>query len=231
MNRNTILHRIRSILAAALLMPASAMASDIEAVSRIESIAIAAVTSQLPPSARVSGGSLDARLRLPACPSGATADPPQLRGASANVAVRCTAPAWMVYVPLRISDPRPVVVTTRAGARGETLALEMLSLQERDVAQLPFGYFESLEATVGLDLRRPVTAGTVLTPNDAEPQRVVRRGQIVTVVSRGGGIEVRASGTAMADGHRGQRIRIRNDSSKRVVEGVVTAAGLVEVAL
>jgi flagellar basal body P-ring formation protein FlgA len=71
----------------------------------------------------------------------------------------------------------------------------------------------------------------VLTPNDAQPQRLVRRGETVTVVSRSGGIEVRAGGTALTDGARGERIRVRNDSSRRIVEGVVTAAGRIEVTL
>lgn len=213
------------------LLPLPGRAGEIEPLQRIDQVAIAAAAAQLPPTARVAGGSLDPRLRLPACAGAPAAEPPAVRGASATVTVRCSDPAWTIYVPLRISDPRPVVVLTRASPRGETLSDAVLELQTRDVAQLPFGYFESVDALAGQVLRRSVAAGAVLTPADAEPPRLVRRGEAVTVVGRSGGIEVRASGTAMADGAKGQRIRVRNDSSRRIVEGVVVAAATVEIAL
>ena len=171
------------------------------------------------------------RLRLDACAEHPVAEPPAVRSANATVTVRCSAPAWTVYVPVRISDLRPVLVLARAAARGEALSASLLSVQERDVAQLPFGYFEDVEAVTGHELRRPLAAGAVLTPNDAEPPRLVRRGEAVTVIGRSGGIEIRAGGTALGDGARGERVRVRNDSSRRVVEGTVTALGTVEIRL
>ncbi|MFA5942014.1 MAG: flagellar basal body P-ring formation chaperone FlgA [Sinimarinibacterium sp.] len=214
-----------------LIWPCLAFGEPIESLQRIESVAIAVVTAQLPATASVTGGGLDSRLRLPPCSAVPVAEPPTLRGSSATVTVRCAAPAWTLYVPLQISDLRPVVVMARAAARGEAIADALLSQQVRDVAKLPFGYFESPDAVRGYELRRAVSAGTVLTPNDAEPPRLVRRGEAVTVIGRSGGLEVRASATAMADGARGARIKVRNESSKRVVEGVVTAAGTVEIPL
>jgi flagellar basal body P-ring formation protein FlgA len=225
------MNRIRRLLTLCLVLGTAPplKAAGFEPLQRLDTLAVAAVSAQLPPSAQVSGGTLDPRLRLPACSSAPAADPPAVRGAQATVTLRCAEPAWTVYVPVRIRDPRPVVVLARAVARGETLDAGMLSLQERDVAQLPFGYLATLEQALDMEARRGLVAGAVLTPNDAQPQRLVRRGEAVTVVSRSGGIEVRAGGTAMADGARGERIRVRNDSSRRIVEGVVTAAGRVEV--
>lgn len=225
------MNRIRRLLTLSLVLGTTLplKAAEFEPLQRLDALAIAAVSVQLPPTAQVSGGTLDPRLRLPTCTSTPTADPPAVRGAQATVTLRCAEPAWTVYVPVRIRDPRPVVVLARAVARGETLDAGMLSLQERDVAQLPFGYLATLEQALDMEARRPLGAGAVLTPNDAQPQRLVRRGEGVTVISRSGGIEVRAGGTAMADGARGERIRVRNDSSRRIVEGVVTGAGRIEV--
>lgn len=232
---NGTTHRARSSLAGlaglALLWPLLAAAEAVESLQRIESVAIAAVTAQLPATAQVTGGSIDSRLRLPVCAEAPVAEPPTLRGGSATVAVRCSAPAWTLYVPLQISDLRAVVVTARAAARGEAVADALLSLQIRDVAKLPFGYFDSPDAVRGYELRRAVAAGTVLTPNDALPPRLVRRGEAVTLIGRSGGLEVRASGTALADGARNARVKVRNDSSRRVVEGVVTAVATVEIPL
>jgi flagella basal body P-ring formation protein FlgA len=216
---------------AALLLSQAAPANGIESPARIDAVALAAVAAQLPASAQLSGGALDPRLRLPACENMPVADPPNLRGAQTSVSVRCTQPAWTVYVPVRISDLRPVVVLDQAVGHGETLGAGRLSLQTRDVATLPFGYFASLDEAAVLEARRALPAGAVLTPNDARPPQLVKRGQTVTVIGRSGGIEVRADGTAMGNGARGERVRVRNASSKRIVEGVVTANGVVEIRL
>lgn len=218
------------LLAAAILSPA-VFAAPVESPARIDAVAVAAVAAQLPASAQVSGGSLDPRLRLPACGQAPTADPPALRGSQTSVTVRCAQPAWTVYVPVRISDMRPVVVVSQAVARGERLGADRVVLQTRDVATLPFGYFAGLDEVAGLEARRSLHAGAVLTPHDAQLPQLVRRGQSVTVVGRSGGIEVRAEGTAMGNAAQGERVRVRNAGSRRVVEGVVTADGVVEVSL
>ncbi len=215
-----------------LMLPmAIASAQTTEPLQRIQSVAQAAAAAQLPPSAQVSANGLDPRLRLAECEESPQADPPSIRGAQATVAVRCAVPAWTVYVGVRISDPRPVIVLSRSAARGDVLDASMMELQERDVAQMPFGYLDTLRAGLGQQLRRSVPAGTALSPNDVEGERLVHRGDIVTVLGRAGGLEVRTSGKAMNDGAEGDRVRVQNDSSKRIVEGVVSARGVVEIRL
>ena len=82
-----------------------------------------------------------------------------------------------------------------------------------------------------MQLRRPAAAGSVLTPELVEAPRLVRRGELVTVTARTGGIEIRTQGKAMRDGVQGERIPVENASSRRVVEGQVTGRGQVEVTL
>lgn len=208
-----------------------AQAQPVESIARIQQTATAAVLAQLPPSAQVSSTQVDPRLRLPACSQPPAADAPTLRNSGATVAVRCGLPAWTVYVAVRISDIRPIVVLDRSGTRGDLLDDSMLILQSRDVAQLPFGFMESIEEAEGLQLRRPLPAGTPLTPNDVEAQALVQRGDLVTMIGRSGGLVVRAAGKALAGGAAGERVRVQNEGSRRIVEGVVTAPGVVEIGL
>jgi flagella basal body P-ring formation protein FlgA len=53
----------------------------------------------------------------------------------------------------------------------------------------------------------------------------------VTLVGRNGSFEVRAQGKALADAGAGERVRVENLSSRRVVEGQVRADGSVLVAV
>lgn len=215
------------------MLPAGlALAQEFESTARIAEIAEQAVARSLPASAQVQAEAPDSRLRLPACEQAPQAEAGPPRGANVSVAVRCAAPApWQVYVSIRVRDPRPVLVLSRGVLRGDHVEPGLLQPETRDVAQLPFGYVSDAAAVSGYEFRRPLAAGQVPGPDDLTPPKWVRRGDAVQLVGRGTGIEVHAEGKALADGVAGARVAVENSRSKRVVEGVVTAPGLVEIRL
>ena len=68
-----------------------------------------------------------------------------------------------------------------------------------------------------------------MTPRVLEAPRLVRRGERVTITARADGIDVRMAGKALMDGTAGERIRVRNINSDRVIEATVASPGMVEV--
>lgn len=205
-----------------------------ETSDRIRAIVSDFARQQAGPQAKIDVGALDDRLRLPACntppqafsPAGSTA-----RGAL-SVGVRCDGPtAWSLYVPVRIGENRNIVVINRSINRGEIITDKDVALQERDITSLPYGYLANASDVVGKTIKRPLTAGSVVTPDALELQRIVKRGQSVTLISRIGSAEIRAQGKALSDGGQGDRVKVENASSRRVIEGVVRSADTVEVSL
>ena len=144
----------------------------------------------------------------------------------------CTAPAvWTLYVPVRASERRTVVVATRPLPPGQPVPADALAVQERDVASLPNGYLARAEDVAGKIPRRPVPMGAALTPDMIGAGASVRRGQQVSLVSGSGGFYVRANGRALSDAADGERVRAENLDSHRIVEGVVRDSETVEVGL
>lgn len=224
--------RLRCLLLLLAVASPSLAADGLQSLPQLRDAALESVARGLPSSARLTANALDERLRLPACAAPLRSVPAEARGGQVNVAVQCESPvAWTVHVAVRISDIRPVLVLSRSAQRGESLDGSLLVLQERDVGGLPFGYLSDLEQVQGQQLRRPAAAGSALTPELVEAPRLVRRGELVTVTARTGGIEIRTQGKAMRDGVQGERIPVENASSRRVVEGQVTGRGQVEVTL
>lgn len=183
---------------------------------------------------RIEVGTLDPRLRLAACgtPLDPFLPPGSGRSGSVTVGVRCRAPKpWVLYVPVRVRVTQAVAVLARALPRGHVLAPEDLRVERREVSALPGGYYGHGDDPAGQVLRRPLAAGTVLTPNDLEPRLMVRRGERVVLAADTGGVTVRMAGEALGDAHLGARVRVRNLASERIVEGVVADGGVVEVPL
>lgn len=193
-----------------------------------------AVAKQTLPAARlqVRATSLDSRLRLPRCdrPLKSSAPSGSREVGHTVVAVRCTGVhPWKLYVPVDVKAQLKVLVAAQPLARGGQVDAAMLSTAERDVAQLPYGYFTRRNAVLGQILRRNLAPGEVLTPGVLRPPLLVRRGQVVTLTAGAEGFSVSTQGVALQDGARGALVRVRNSRSKRVVQGVVTASGQVMV--
>ena len=177
----------------------------------------------------ISIGRLDGRLRLPACTLPLETElPPGARPLGAvAVGVRCAAPGWSLFVPARVSVSRPVVVMAVSRPRGANLAASDLALESRDLATLPGGYLTDPEELVGMALRRAVQARTVMLPGHAAAPELVRRGERVVLQAAGSAITVHVEGEALAGGALGERVRVRNLATRRVVEGTVGGEGLV----
>ncbi|WP_313461818.1 flagellar basal body P-ring formation chaperone FlgA, partial [Stenotrophomonas sp.] len=73
--------------------------------------------------------------------------------------------------------------------------------------------------------RRTLAAGSLLSANDLVAQRLIRRGDSVSLVSRRGGVEVRVAGKALADAGENERVSVENLSSRKIVQGTVAASG------
>ena len=180
----------------------------------------------------VEAGFLDPRLRLPAC-DGAL-EPFLNRGADVDrattVGVRCTGERrWKVYVPVSVVTTADVVVAARLLTKGTLIAPDDLRLERRDVTRNRSGYFTSVKAALGQRVRQPVLQGRMLTPAAVAADKVIRRGQSVTLIVESDGLRINMSGKALIDGAIGQRIRVENLSSGRVVEGIVRSPEHVEV--
>ena len=176
-------------------------------------------------------GHLDARLRLPACVGELTPflSPGAVVRARTTVGVRCVSPAWSVYLPVSVESEAPVLVARRALRRGEVPLAADFDRSQRRVPGLAAEFVADPQALGGLRLRRAVAAGELLATNMLELPPLVRRGQSVTAVTRGAGIEVRSSVEAMANAAAGDRVRLRNPATGRLLDGTVQPDGTVVV--
>jgi len=178
-----------------------------------------------------SAGALDSRLRFEACAEPMHVDVDLDRPTSRiNARLSCAGPMpWALYVPLEIRVFRQVVTTTRPMARGEAIGEADVTLAERDVMGANSPVLMSLEDAIGRQLRRNLQANGAVAVNAVEWPLMVRRGDRVSLSSNAGGITVTATGEALGNGRSGERIRVRNLQSARVVDATVTGPGSAEV--
>jgi len=198
--------------------------------------AIALVRSlPLAPGARLEVEALpfDPRVAASACATPLVAElvGKRLTGARASVRVRCTDKdnPWSLAVALRIALFEPVLIARRALVRGDTIDTDNTELAERDVLQLGYGHLDDPARYAGARVLRPVAEGAALAPTAVAAPLLVERGSTVTLLARGPAIDVRAAGIAIDEGSAGMRVRVRNVSSGRTVNGIVDGPGQVSI--
>ena len=178
----------------------------------------------------VVAGALDSRLALAACgqPIHVAADLSRQQ-ARVNARVSCTAPSpWNLYVPVEIRVYRPVLVATRELRRGEAIGADDVALEERNALAAGAPPLTQAAEVVGHSARRTIAANTALSASLIELPVLVRRGDRLGVSARAAGITVQISGEALGTARLGERVRVRNLQSGRIVDAVVTGSGSAE---
>lgn len=220
------------IVLSALACPLMAAATSLD---EVRDVAVAWLkTNRTLPGARMEAqaDSLDSRLRLADCPARPSASLPGNRplGARVSVTVHCPVPGgWTVRVPVRVKLFTQVLVTSRPLTRGDGIGAADVHGEERDVASLAYGYIAALDQVDGRSLARPLNAGTVLTPGMLAGRQAVRVGDAVSMEATVEGVTIRADGVALGAGDAGARVKVRNASSGRVLDAVVSGPGVVAV--
>jgi len=177
---------------------------------------------------------LDRRLKLPQCQKDLrmSVNDPNNTGGNITVHTQCDGQQnWSLYVPAQVTLFRALAVASRNLNRGELIDAGDISMEVVNISQLRQGYLESREQIIGQELKRPINKGEAFRNAILDAPLVIKRGDEVAIEALAGSIAVTSSGTAMANGRIGQRIKVRNSQSDRIVSAQVMNAGKVQTTL
>lgn len=121
-----------------------------------------------------------------------------------------------------------VAVLTRDIDRADLLKSSDITLERRPKAELS-GEPATRERTIGMQLRRPMRAGTPIRVADIVKPDFVQRDQSVTVIYQVPGIYLTTRGKAIESGAEGDTVSVLNLQTKRTLTGTVTGRGQVTV--
>ncbi|MFW5825595.1 MAG: flagellar basal body P-ring formation chaperone FlgA [Marinobacter sp.] len=180
-------------------------------------------------------GNLDARLSLAPCPGNAievefSSDPWRTTRPSLMVSCDGDRP-WRMYLAVALEIYGEAMVAARPLSRGDRVTDEMVATDRVVVNAIRRGAITESEDLLGLEMKRPVNAGTPFTPDLVTAPDAVSRGDHVIITARRGSFAVKTRGKAMANARIGDQVLVENLSSARKVRARVTGPGQVEIAM
>jgi len=146
-----------------------------------------------------------------------------------GVELKCASPFWSQTLAIDLAVYEAVLVLNSDVRYDQPVIPDQVSLVEMNIADMTQGYLLHPDDVKGMIARRSLRAGTPLTPDMLEPEDIIDRGQPVTIRLNRPGIQVEIKGTALAAGHLGERIRIRNTHTERTLYAEIIGDGIVQV--
>ncbi|WOJ93282.1 flagellar basal body P-ring formation chaperone FlgA [Congregibacter variabilis] len=144
--------------------------------------------------------------------------------------VRCSGSVpWTLYLRAEVSASLDLPVLVRALPRGTILGPSDFEIVTRRITTRANDIIIDPAMAAGMELKRPLPAGSTLRHGHVDLPELVTRGQMVTLIAGGAGVEVRMQGKAMGSGAKGDRLLVTNLVSGRRVEGLVLSDGSIRI--
>ncbi len=108
----------------------------------------------------------------------------------------------------------PIVIAAVALRRGKTIDAESVELEERDLQALPSGVITDLAEIIGKRMAGGVAPGAPIFRRSLQLERLVKRGDRISVEADVPGLELKVVARALETGVLGQTIRVENPISR-----------------
>lgn len=129
--------------------------------------------------------------------------------------IYCATAQGNVRLPIEaeVSLPKQFAVAARPIARGSIVTaadVELRYLEEEPAASTRRAPIDDLDQLIGKEASRSIQADNVIYSDEVQAPLLVRRGELITVVARGGGIRVRTQARSRENGALGDLVQLES---------------------
>ncbi len=166
---------------------------------------------------------LDNRLSLAPCQTKPIIQPQNSIYASTRFTLRviCNSPSWLQYVSVQVKLFDYAVISRMAITKQTIINADMVDIKEVEVSNTSKQYFHDIQEVINKIAKNTIGPNQILSNTHLDLPLAIRKNQEVTILAKTGNIAVKMKGIALDDGKLGQRIRIKNTKSQRVIEAIV----------
>lgn len=147
-----------------------------------------------------------------------------------RVDVRCEeGQGWDMAVTVKPDIYLPIVVARQGLERGHVIAPDDIAIKKLNISNTRGNYVTQPDDVMGLTVKRRVRELQPVAMNQLDSPVLVERGQRVMMIAEQGGVQAQTVGEAMKKGRKGEMIKVKNESSERIVSAIVTDSGVVRM--
>lgn len=133
-------------------------------------------------------------------------------------------------IRVKISHFDNVLIATERLGRHKKLNSDNTQIKRMEITSLTSRPLTSDQSLFDLWTKRDIRKDQILSSNSVETIPTILSGQGVSILYRSSALEISLSGIAMESGYTGEKIRIKNDRSKKILTCTVLDGETVEIA-
>ena len=173
---------------------------------------------------------IDKRIHIPVCSSVLTfhSSPEALSQSNITVKAQCNDTDWYMFMVVKATETQPVVVISSAVSPGILLTNSNVHVVNMNKKRLRSSTFTDIKDVLGARIKRRVSAGRPVDPNNL---CYVCKGDSVTISAGTSTMRVKTSGVALEDGSMGETIQVKNRRSNKKIYARVASTGQVEISI
>lgn len=183
------------------------------------------------PDTQIKVGLIDSRLKLSTCDKDLELELGNSRlPGNVSVAVRCnSAKPWKIYLQATVKAFQLIYISHRPIAKGTPIKSSDIVLARRNITALNDNYLTDISNIEGHIAKRSIRKNEVIKPFYLLKSKLIKRGEQVSIIAETSGISVRMKGKAMNDASIGDRVKVKNNNSNRIIEGIAIKHGVVKI--
>jgi flagella basal body P-ring formation protein FlgA len=173
---------------------------------------------------------IDKRVHVRACNTALTfsSSPEALSQSNVTVKAQCPDNDWYMFMVVKAIETQAVVVISSAVSPGTLLTTDNIHVVNMNKKRLRTSTFADIKDVVGARIKRRVSAGRPVDPNNL---CYVCKGDSVTISAGTSRMRVKTSGVALEDGSMGETIQVKNRRSNKKIFARVASTGQVEISI
>lgn len=175
---------------------------------------------------------LDSRLKLASCstPLETYSHNKKIEAGILSIGVSCNGEQkWSLFHSAKLTTYTNVLVLKQALKRNTAISQNNIILVKKPTNRLRRGYFTNYQQIKNQLTTRNLQAGTILQPAHITHPQLIKKGERVTIHAFSSSFSIKMSGKALMSDSLGERIRVKNNKSKKIIEGTITKAGTISV--
>lgn len=134
-------------------------------------------------------------------------------------------------IRVKIAYFENVLVATDRIRRHQLINNENCTAKRMEITSLTARPLTSENSLADLRSKRDIRNGQILSSGSTEKIPTILSGQGVSILYKSTILEISAKGKAMESGYVGEKIRIKNEQSKKIITGIIIDSETVEIAV
>ncbi len=134
-----------------------------------------------------------------------------------------------VLADASLEEWKDIPIANRQIYRGEVLKDKDFVMARMNLSKLPKEVFDEGKEILGKEAVRNIPQGEMFSNKTLTIPPIIREGNKVRIVYKSALLSAVATGIAMEDGGISQKIKVKNDSSNKILEGYVEGEDLVRI--